>query len=99
LEKNLEDAAKMPEAERQLPEKRTELLNYKATTQRYALPFGLMLGLLIAAFGIRALSQFVDAAGKESNPAELAWFQIADITFTGALLAGGSDPIHRVMNL
>ncbi len=100
LEKDLKDRAKKAAAEDALPKKRQEFLDYKAVTQRYALPFGAVLGLLVATFGVRALSQFLEIppeAGPDAG--QLKWFSFLDILFTGALLAGGSDPLHRLMNL
>ena len=100
LEKDLKNRAKKAAAEDALPAKRQEFLDYKAVTQRYALPFGVVLGLLVAAFGVRALSQFLEVTPENGPDAsQMKWFSFIDIMFTGALLAGGSEPLHRLMNL
>ena len=100
LEMDLKNRAKKAAAEDALPKKRQEFLDYKAVTQRYALPFGVVLGLLVAAFGVRALSQFLEVTPDGSVTArQMKWFSFIDIMFTGALLAGGSEPLHRLMTL
>jgi len=80
----------------------TDLIQYKAETLQWTMPVSFALGLLISAFGVRALSQFIDpattAAGALSE-AQRRWFNMADILFSGALLAGGADPIHKLLDL
>lgn len=73
------------------------LIEYKAETMQWTMPVGFALGLLVSALGVRALSQFVDltAAGVGQS----WWFNMSDILFTGALLAGGADPIHKLLDL
>jgi hypothetical protein len=80
-----------------------ELIAYKAQTLQWAMPFGFALGLLVAGLGVRALSQFVvtpPAGGIGVTPSPQSWwFNAGDIVFTGALLAGGADPIHKILDL
>ena len=78
------------------------LISYKAETMQWTIPTGFALGLLVSAFGVRALSQFIDltSAGVDAPPeGQLWWFNMSDILFTGALLAGGADPIHKLLDL
>ena len=78
------------------------LIEYKAETLRWAMPIGFTLGLLVSALGVRALSQFIDltAAGIGAPlEGQRWWFNMGDILFTGALLAGGADPIHKLLDL
>ena len=78
------------------------LINYKAETIQWTMPIGFALGLLVSAFGVRALSQFIDltATGTGVPPeGQRWWFNMSDIVFTGALLAGGADPIHKLLDL
>jgi hypothetical protein len=78
------------------------LIEYKAETMRWTMPIAFALGLLVSALGVRALSQFVDlTAAGIGAPIEGQhwWFNMCDILFTGALLAGGADPIHKLLDL
>lgn len=80
----------------------TSLIKYKAETMQWTMPTGFALGLLVSAFGVRALSQFIDptATGVGAPLEEQRWwFNMIDILFTGALLAGGADPIHKLLDL
>jgi len=92
----------MPPTDPTLKTAQNNLLEYKAETLRWALPSGLTLGLVIAAFGVRVLDQFIalPTAGAPDRPSEkqIWWFHVADIVLTGALLAGGADPIHKLMD-
>ena len=78
------------------------LIEYKAETMRWTMPIGFALGLLVSALGVRVLSQFLDlTAAGTGGPLEGQrwWFNMGDILFTGALLAGGADPIHKLLDL
>jgi hypothetical protein len=76
-----------------------ELLAYRAETQRWALPISFTLGLLLASFGVRVIQQFLDHTDLSSQgPQQAWWFHLSDIVLTAALLAGGADPIHKVMD-
>lgn len=78
------------------------LIEYKAGTMQWTIPIGFALGLLVSAFGVRAVSQFIDptVAGIGTSPQGQHWcFNMVDILFTGALLAGGADPIHKLLDL
>jgi hypothetical protein len=81
---------------------KTRMIEYKAETIRWTMPIGFALGLIVSAFGVRALSQFVDLPAEGPNAlteAQRLWFNRMDILFTGALLAGGADPIHKLLDL
>ena len=85
-----------------LVEAQTRLIEFKAETMQWAMSIGFALGLLVSAFGVRALSQFIDSAAAGAGaPLEKQrwWFNMSDILFTGALLAGGADPIHKLLDL
>ncbi len=74
------------------------LISFKAETMQWTIPVGFALGLLVAALGVRVLNQFVDM--PLNTPQEQRWwFNMGDIVFTGALLAGGADPIHKLLDL
>ena len=100
LEESEKDPTKKAEINSRLQMKQQEQVNFKAKTMAYAMPLGLFLGIVVAAFGVRVLSQFLEIVPKDGvTPRQLCCFAWIDIVFTGALLGGGSDPIHRLMNL
>jgi len=75
------------------------LREYKSNTLRLALPFSFTLGCVLACFGVRVLAQFVpDPKDLPPGSFQLHGFHTLDILFTAALLAGGADPIHKVMD-
>jgi hypothetical protein len=95
-------AANTPPTDAGLIQAQTNLIQYKAETLQWTMPVSFALGLLISAFGVRALSQFIDPATTGAgawSEAQCRWFNMIDILFTGALLAGGADPIHKLLDL
>jgi hypothetical protein len=78
------------------------LMKYKTETQRWSVPSSFILGLLIASFGVRVKDQFIippDVSTPNAPGAnQLWWFHVSDIVLTAALLAGGADPIHKLMD-
>jgi hypothetical protein len=75
---------------------------FQSMTLRWTFSLGWGLGMLLAAFGVRALSLFIEPSALAGDPItdqHLRWFNICDIVFTGALLAGGADPIHKLLDL
>lgn len=96
-------AANTPPTDPALIDAQTNLIQYKAETLQWTMPVAFALGVLISAFGVRALSQFIidpAATGMGALPeAQRWWFSMLDILFTGALLAGGADPIHKLLDL
>ena len=85
-----------------LKQAQEKLIEYRTETQRWALPSSFILGLVLASFGVRVIDQFIawPAVGAPNRPSEnqLWWFHVADIVLTAALLAGGADPIHKLMD-
>ena len=70
------------------------LAAYRAVTKEIALCIGFVLGLFVSLAGVRALSSIVN-----SVPADNWLFPIADIILTGAIIAGGSDGVHQMVNV
>ena len=70
------------------------LAKYKSDTQVIALRSAVVLGLLTAAVGYRALATVVDASSLGGLQA--AGFTLVDVLLTGGLLAGGSKGIHAL---
>ena len=89
------------EAERALLEKaRVNRAKYKSQTQRLALWTSLIFGLLISAIGFRALQTIVEpTAWSAITGNQKMTFNLVDILITGGLIAGGSDGIHKVMQV
>ena len=77
-----------------------ELQQYKDETQRMAFIASLVLGIVISTSGIRALELFVDPGSLERlGSIQRSLFTTIDVLLTGALLGGGSEGIHRVINI
>ena len=78
-------------------DKKSELEQYRAQTQRRALLVGLTFGLLVSLSGVRLLGSIF--VSKDLPPFQLATFQFTDIMVTAGLIAGGSSTIHELMAL
>lgn len=85
------DPARLPE----LHNAQDVLTDYKSATQQIALPAALVLGILISALGIRCLGNLVASDAFRDHSAQQAWFTVADVLLTGALVGGGSDFVHQ----
>ena len=74
--------------------------DFKSRTQRIAFLAGTALGVIVSALGIRALELFVDPAvfGSLSSGQQAA-FRVADVLFTGAVLGGGSEGLHKLVQV
>ena len=62
---------------------------------------GMVLGVLAAMVGARALGPFVDVNQLAKGVVwggQSAWFASVDVLITGGLLAGGADGIHQIVN-
>ena len=93
-------AVKTPHTDPAFVSAHSELIKFRAETIQWTMPLGFALGLLISACGVRALSQFVEPASiGPLVGSQQWWFNVIDIAFTGALLAGGADPIHKILDL
>lgn len=71
------------------------LVDYRGTTQRIALRAGVVLGLLIAATGIRTLDLFV---AVPTDVAPLLLYTLLDLVVTAGMIGGGSDAVHKLMS-
>jgi hypothetical protein len=75
---------------------------YRGKTKKYAFAVSLILSVFVSITGIRALQGFIDSA-KLHNAAIVAhsqqiFFLCIDVALSAALLAGGADGIHSVVN-
>jgi hypothetical protein len=72
---------------------------YRGETQRYAFEVSLTLLMLAGAVGVRALGPFLDVARFHVvSHAQQISFLCLDVVLSAALLAGGADGIHSVVN-
>lgn len=75
---------------------------YRGDTQRYAFAVSLLLSVLVSIAGVRALGPFVDGVKLKdttiTTEAQRMFFLAVDVALSAALLAGGADGIHSVMN-
>lgn len=77
----------------------TAFQNYTGQTQKYAFAVSLTLSLAAAYVGVRALWPFVNQVDFYKLGANQRWmFLVVDVVFSSALLAGGADGIHQVVN-
>ncbi len=66
---------------------------FRAETKEFALLVGLVFGIFVSLAGVRALRGLL-----VDNGCYVPLFTVADIVITGAMLAGGSEGIHRMAN-
>lgn len=72
--------------------------NYKAETKTIAIQTAFILGVIISVAGIRILQPLVDpAVFKQLNMSQQRLFTCLDVIVTGALLGGGSNGIHGII--
>ena len=89
---------KEAETSRQLADIQEEKRNWRNGTRTISMWMGLVLGVIIAAVGIRTLGSIIDM-GAITNKTQYSAFVLVDVLLTGGLLAGGSDGIHKIAEL
>jgi uncharacterized membrane protein YbhN (UPF0104 family) len=83
-----------------LSKKNQEKLAYRSKTRIIAIWSGLILGVIVSAIGFRVLATLVDPESfKQMIKNQKYFFNLFDILLTGGLLAGGSDGIHKILDL
>ena len=79
-----------------------KLADYKGKTQQYAFMASLTLSLAAASVGVRALWPLLDMNAKsgfeQAGHTQQGTFLVVDVILSSALLAGGADAIHAVIN-
>jgi hypothetical protein len=70
------------------------LADFRAETKEIALCVSFVLGIAVSLAGIRAFASIVNAV-----PAGNWLFPTVDILVTGAVLAGGSEGVHQMVNV
>ena len=75
---------------------------YRGDTQRYAFAVSLTLSILVSMAGVRALGPFAKAADlndpKITHEGQHLFFLCIDVALSAALLSGGADGIHSIVN-
>ena len=74
-----------------------ERTRYKSDSRLISRWLGLGIGILVAFVGVRVLSNIVDISTLKESQEGI--FIIVDILLTGAVLAGGSEAINKIMKV
>ena len=91
--------------EKELEKKKKEKSDYKSKTKQIALWTAVLIGLLISGVGIRSLETLVNLKVFPTNEQPIFYtgqvviFRILDTLLTGGLIAGGSDGIHKIIQV
>ncbi len=98
LEQKLTKLEDQKDAQAKVVKAKKKLKIFKAKTKRLSFLIGLGGGIIISMVGVRVLrpltSMDADPTGIQSH-----LFNYVDIILTGALIGGGSDGIHKLMNV
>ena len=99
IEARSPDAATLAQNGAELKAASEALDEYRGETQKYAFGVSLTLSILAAMVGVRALNPFLDNAKfHATSHAQQIYFLSLDVALSAALLAGGADGIHSVVN-
>lgn len=84
-----------------LRELEVECQKYRADTHRFALRLGFILGVAVSAVGVRTLEGLLapGALPPTLSPFHQTAFHTLDVLLTGGVIAGGSDAIHKLIQL
>ena len=85
--------AAAPDADK--PDAQDNLNKYKSQTKEFALLIALCFGLVASLAGVRAYHPLL----KDPHTAVGRMFTALDVLLTAAMLAGGSEAIHRMANV
>jgi hypothetical protein len=88
----------------EMKSKKDWLTGYKCETQAIALRSGLVLGILIAAVGVRSFNIFVEEPVVPNSATfwsilQRGMFYVLDALVSGGIIGGGSEAIHKMMNV
>lgn len=97
LLKSTGDSAELAAAKSKLDEALAERTKYRNRSRVYALWGGLLGGTLVSCAGFRTLGAMVTNAPTSEWRGSL--FVAIDVLLSGALIAGGSDAMNKVMKL
>jgi hypothetical protein len=80
------------------PEDKRDLTEYRRDTCRITVWAALLGGILVSIVGVRGLEPFANLP-KDASGWQYFYFRILDIFLTGAVIAGGSQPIHQILQV
>lgn len=83
---------------RDLNDKERKRTAYKSETRTIALWTSLSFGLLISTLGVRLIEPLM-VIDDVTNPIQINIFRCLDILLTGGLIAGGSEGIHKLIQV
>ena len=72
---------------------------YRTQTQVLALRVSFAAGVVISAVGIRTLEGLLLPGAFAGPTSQVLAFRVVDVLLTGGVIAGGSDAIHKVINV
>jgi hypothetical protein len=75
-----------------------KLDDYRGVTQRYAFATSFTLSLTASVAGVRALEPFLTHPNAKAGSDQFAFFVVVDVFLTAAVIAGGADGIHSIVN-
>ncbi|MEA5502754.1 hypothetical protein VB735_06450 [Halotia wernerae UHCC 0503] len=81
----------------ELNKKEVERIAYKSDTRIIALWTSLLFGLLVSTIGIRSIEPLVII--ESNNSIQIILFRCLDTFLTGGLIAGGSEGIHKLIQV
>ncbi|MCB9703760.1 MAG: hypothetical protein H6711_17825 [Myxococcales bacterium] len=77
-----------------------EAQRYRSGTHVFALQLGFTFGVAVAAVGVRALEGVLDPGALAAvSQGQSVAFRAVDVLLTGGVIAGGSEAIHKVIQL
>ncbi len=91
------DEAKLEQLNEDLKKVQDERVHYRSESRLAALWTSFTIGVLLGLVGVRILGSIY--TGASMSPVQQALFIPADILFTGAILAGGSEAINKIMKV
>jgi hypothetical protein len=75
------------------------ITSYRAVTKQYAYAISLLLGIFVAYCGVRGLADLCGThAFSNAHDGQKLVFDIVDVVLTAAVLAGGANGIHSIVN-
>jgi len=79
-------------------QKATQLKVYQDTRKKKVSLFAFTLGILIAMFGVRILTNLIENP-ESMNAVQSKFINIMDMVLTGCVIAGGSEGIHYIIKM
>ena len=75
------------------------ITSYRGVTKKYTYAISLLLGMFVAYCGVRGLTNLCGTnAFSNAHDGQKLMFNIVDVVLTAAVLAGGANGIHSIVN-